>query len=114
MPEKIESGASMHLFRDPLGAGVDTFAAAVVVEHGEAGADGGSVELEPLVRLRRWGRPMERVMIHSVSLTSLPGAGFSRAAKSRMRSASVVISAQAAVIFSPAVSSSSGADSRGR
>jgi hypothetical protein len=40
------------------------------------------------------------VVIHLVSFTSLPSAGFSRVAKPPKRSASAVISGQAAAIFS--------------
>lgn len=46
MPEKIESGASVHLSHDSFGAGVDAFGAAVVVAQGEAGVHGGPVDFE--------------------------------------------------------------------
>ena len=44
--EKVESGASVHLSHDPLGAGVDAFGAAVVVRQGDGTVHSGPVDLE--------------------------------------------------------------------
>lgn len=39
MPEKVESGASVHLSHDPPGAGVDAFGVAVVLGKVSVGTD---------------------------------------------------------------------------
>lgn len=45
MTEEVESGWAVHLPHDPLYPGVDAFGAAVAPGQGEAGVDGGVVEL---------------------------------------------------------------------
>lgn len=56
MAEEVESGASVHLSHDPLGAGVDAFGAAVVVGQGEAGVHGGPVDFEAVGQAAQVGQ----------------------------------------------------------
>lgn len=49
--KEVASCSTVHLAHDLLGVGVDTFGAAVVVGHGEAGVHGGAVEFEARVSL---------------------------------------------------------------
>lgn len=102
--EKGESCASVHLSHDPFSAGVDAFGAAVVVGQSKGGVHSGPVDFQAVgeAAQMRWSTA-RAAAIHSVSFTSLPAAGVSRAAKPRTRLASAVISGQAAEIFSSTV-----------
>jgi hypothetical protein len=88
--EQGEPDSAVHLSRDPFGPRVDTLGAAVVVGQGQAGVDGGPVEVQAVRgRVQVWGRSTERTdVIQSVSLASLPSAGVSWCAKSQVIRAS--------------------------